>query len=566
MSASPRFWAAPDLLESRRLLSASSAKQGHPGPPAAEVGGDHGGPGAPPAPDRTPPGNASQDTGGPKGPPPQPSQAPPPQAGNSQGQGQGRGRQSDAQQGATQVAPSDSSPGPGPAGPQGDGQNGPGPADPPQAGRQNDQGGGDHGGGGPGTAAMPAPAAPAPPPKGHGADHQDGSGDSTPAPATPATPAAQGGNDQGDGHGHDRSPGPAADPSDGPSSDPGATSSADGQQDQPKGHGPVAQDRADATVGAAANKGKGPKRTEDDAQDSGSPLGGTPTVIARNDSETARGAGRAKGGDEAGDPAANPAPASSPVVAVASPVAARSDEARGGQARDPEESAAAVAVPVAASSPAAVAAPVNPARREERPADPQQNPSEGPSNPAPADRADLQARTEDQRADKGTSTHAATGLAPLASPAGAILAPLDPRSAPPTSPAQSSAGAGFLRRPNQGGAPADAPPQVEPGAPGSSAGEGSQDEAGVAGPTGVEPLAESLPLDLAAIDRALVQFLDEVEEAGGAAADLLFGDGIGPWLIGAAFATTACVLARRSSRKARPDPALVFDGEAVPVL
>jgi len=92
-------------------------------------------------------------------------------------------------------------------------------------------------------------------------------------------------------------------------------------------------------------------------------------------------------------------------------------------------------------------------------------------------------------------------------------------------------------------------------------------EAAETGPEGGEPreldwLAEALPINVGAIDQAIQDYLGRFEELGGAVSDLLTGEGVTPWLMGAAIASAGFLAARRMSQKARPEPLLFAGGEA----
>jgi hypothetical protein len=76
-----------------------------------------------------------------------------------------------------------------------------------------------------------------------------------------------------------------------------------------------------------------------------------------------------------------------------------------------------------------------------------------------------------------------------------------------------------------------------------------------------DQLAKSLPLDPAKLDRAIQHYLDQIDGVGGILADLLAGDGLHPWLMGAAVTCVAVVVARRYARRRRSEPVLTLCGE-----
>lgn len=79
-----------------------------------------------------------------------------------------------------------------------------------------------------------------------------------------------------------------------------------------------------------------------------------------------------------------------------------------------------------------------------------------------------------------------------------------------------------------------------------------------------DQLAESLPLDLAKLDRAIQLYLDQIDGVSGILADLMAGDGPHPWLMGAAVTCVAVVVARRYARRRRSEPVLTLCGEEGP--
>ena len=82
-------------------------------------------------------------------------------------------------------------------------------------------------------------------------------------------------------------------------------------------------------------------------------------------------------------------------------------------------------------------------------------------------------------------------------------------------------------------------------------------------PRETDQLVESLPLDLAKLDRAIQHYLDQIDGVGGILADLLAGDGPQPWLIGATVTCAAAVIARRCARRRRSEPILAAGGEGL---
>jgi hypothetical protein len=68
-------------------------------------------------------------------------------------------------------------------------------------------------------------------------------------------------------------------------------------------------------------------------------------------------------------------------------------------------------------------------------------------------------------------------------------------------------------------------------------------------PLEADRLAEALPFDPAKLDRAIAQYLDQIDDLGGVLADLMRSDRVLPWLEGAALAAAASIVARRWNRK-----------------
>jgi hypothetical protein len=79
-------------------------------------------------------------------------------------------------------------------------------------------------------------------------------------------------------------------------------------------------------------------------------------------------------------------------------------------------------------------------------------------------------------------------------------------------------------------------------------------------PQEADVLAESLPFDPAALDRAIEHCLDQID-AFEALADLLRSDGPWPWLAGAVVASAAGVVAHRRARRPRSEPITLVDDE-----
>jgi hypothetical protein len=77
-------------------------------------------------------------------------------------------------------------------------------------------------------------------------------------------------------------------------------------------------------------------------------------------------------------------------------------------------------------------------------------------------------------------------------------------------------------------------------------------------------LAESLPIDLAALDRALDHCLGQLDAVGDTLADLLKSDGAWPWLAAAVVASTAGAVALAWRRRDRFGPLAVGEGTFSP--
>jgi hypothetical protein len=71
----------------------------------------------------------------------------------------------------------------------------------------------------------------------------------------------------------------------------------------------------------------------------------------------------------------------------------------------------------------------------------------------------------------------------------------------------------------------------------------------------IQQLAELLPINLAAVDRAIQHYLESVDGLGGVLSDLLTSDGASPWLMGIVV-VSGCLLARRVSRDTKHEPLL----------
>jgi hypothetical protein len=79
---------------------------------------------------------------------------------------------------------------------------------------------------------------------------------------------------------------------------------------------------------------------------------------------------------------------------------------------------------------------------------------------------------------------------------------------------------------------------------------------------GVEGMpAESLPIDLTALDRAIDQCLGQLDAMGDSLAELLGSDGSWPWLAGAVAASAAGAMAHWWGRRSRYRPLALVDGE-----
>jgi hypothetical protein len=91
--------------------------------------------------------------------------------------------------------------------------------------------------------------------------------------------------------------------------------------------------------------------------------------------------------------------------------------------------------------------------------------------------------------------------------------------------------------------------------------EATEDAAETGSPQETDVLAESLPFDPAALDRAIAQYLDQIDALGDALADLLRSDGAWPWLAGTVVASAAGAVAHRWARRPRSEPVTLVDGE-----
>jgi hypothetical protein len=80
---------------------------------------------------------------------------------------------------------------------------------------------------------------------------------------------------------------------------------------------------------------------------------------------------------------------------------------------------------------------------------------------------------------------------------------------------------------------------------------------------GIDQLAETLPAEMERVEQSLQVFLDQLDEIGGIAGDLLAADGIRTWLTGAAFVAVAGVLAHQVSRRRRTTPDFALLGGSV---
>jgi hypothetical protein len=85
---------------------------------------------------------------------------------------------------------------------------------------------------------------------------------------------------------------------------------------------------------------------------------------------------------------------------------------------------------------------------------------------------------------------------------------------------------------------------------------GSNSQQGVEG-----VLAETLPIDLTALDRAIDHCLGQIDDMGETLGDLLGADGAMPWLAGAVIASAAGAAAHWWGRRARYRPLTVVNGE-----
>ena len=74
-------------------------------------------------------------------------------------------------------------------------------------------------------------------------------------------------------------------------------------------------------------------------------------------------------------------------------------------------------------------------------------------------------------------------------------------------------------------------------------------------------LAELLPIDLIALDRAIEHCLDQMDAMGDTLTDLLASDGPWPWLAGAAVASAAGSVASWWGRRSRFNPVTLVNGE-----
>jgi hypothetical protein len=73
-------------------------------------------------------------------------------------------------------------------------------------------------------------------------------------------------------------------------------------------------------------------------------------------------------------------------------------------------------------------------------------------------------------------------------------------------------------------------------------------------------LAESLPIDLVALDRAIEQCLGRIDAMGRTLTDLLDSEGAWPWLVGAVVVTAAGAAAHSWVRRSRLDPLALANG------
>ena len=74
-------------------------------------------------------------------------------------------------------------------------------------------------------------------------------------------------------------------------------------------------------------------------------------------------------------------------------------------------------------------------------------------------------------------------------------------------------------------------------------------------------LADLLPIDLIALDRAIEHCLDQMDAMGETLTDLLASDGPWPWLAGAAVASAAGAVASWWGRRSRFNPVTLVNGE-----
>jgi hypothetical protein len=74
-------------------------------------------------------------------------------------------------------------------------------------------------------------------------------------------------------------------------------------------------------------------------------------------------------------------------------------------------------------------------------------------------------------------------------------------------------------------------------------------------------LAESLPIDLTALDRAIDQCLGQIDAMGDTLAELLGSDGAWPWLAGAVVASAAGAVAHWWGRRSRYRALTLANGE-----
>jgi hypothetical protein len=87
-------------------------------------------------------------------------------------------------------------------------------------------------------------------------------------------------------------------------------------------------------------------------------------------------------------------------------------------------------------------------------------------------------------------------------------------------------------------------------------------EAAVSAPrAAVALLAEALPIDLSALDRALDHYLGQIDAMGETLEDLLASDGLWPWLAGAVITSTAGALACFWQQKTRYRPFSLSNGD-----